>query len=272
MLWQGSNERRSSLRFLYPHNPLNEKAADEPYQEEFLALKELGASCSLFNFDSLEFEFRPKPAIQPRDLVLYRGWMLSPNQYKGLIQAIAAQGGTPVTSYENYIKCHHLPGWYSLCQEFTPETHFFPYDEKLQEHIASLGWDQYFVKDYVKSNTAEKGSIAQSAEEAVEIVRLIEKYRGGIEGGVAVRQVENFVRNSEQRYFVFNGKPYAANDEIPPFVKTIVGRMDAPFYSVDTVQRQDGTLRLVEIGDGQVSDKKRWPVQKFVKMLMVNAT
>ena len=104
------------MRFLYPFNPLNEHAADEPYQEEFLALKQFGANCSLFNFDSLEFEFRPKPAIVAGETVLYRGWMLSPTRYKRLVQALVSKGGIPVTSYEDYLTCHHLPGWYDLCQ------------------------------------------------------------------------------------------------------------------------------------------------------------
>jgi ATP-grasp domain, R2K clade family 3 len=32
--------------------------------------------------------------------------------------------------------------------------------------------------------------------------------------------------------------------------------IDAPFYSVDVVENLAGELRLVELGDGQVSDKK----------------
>jgi glutathione synthase/RimK-type ligase-like ATP-grasp enzyme len=47
--------------------------------------------------------------------------------------------------------------------------------------------------------------------------------------------------------------------------------IDAPFYSVDVIQRADGEFRVVEIGDGQVSDKKMWNVKDISKMLIENA-
>lgn len=263
------HEHEQKRRFLFPCNPLNPKQADEPFQDEFLALKEAGAECSLFDFDELAFGFKPKPRIDPTETVLYRGWMLSPTKYAGLVEKIEANGAKALTTVEDYTKCHHLPGWYDICKEFTPETVCFPHDETLQENIAKLNWDRYFVKDYVKSNTSGPGSIANSVDEAIAIVNLIETYRGEVEGGVAVRQVEDFVPNTEQRYFVLGQQAYALDGKVPEMVEEVAAIIqDAPFYSVDTVLRQDGTLRLVEIGDGQVSDKKTWPLDRFVAMLV----
>jgi hypothetical protein len=36
---------------------------------------------------------------------------------------------------------------------------------------------------------------------------------------------------------------------------------------VDVAERSDGTLRIIELGDGQVSDRKHWPTARFVQML-----
>jgi hypothetical protein len=57
---------------------------------------------------------------------------------------------------------------------------------------------------------------------------------------------------------------------VPDLVRHIAQKIDAPFYSVDIIKRDDGILRLVEIGDGQVSDKKTWPTQVFVDMVLEN--
>ncbi|NEO57804.1 MAG: ATP-grasp domain-containing protein [Okeania sp. SIO3B5] len=260
------------MRILYPFNPLNTKEADEPYQEEYLAVKALGVSCSLFDFDMLEFEeFRPEPKIEPGEIILYRGWMLKPELYELLTKFIVNRGGSPLTSLSNYLKCHHLPGWYDECKEYTAETVFFPDDDKLEANIASLYWEAFFVKDYVKSNSTEVGSLATTVAEAINIVELIKKFRGGIEGGVAIRRVEEYIKESEIRYFVMNGKVYSPNSVVPQVVASIAAIVMAPFYSIDTIQNIDGNIRLVEIGDGQVSDKKSWDVSIFAAMLAENS-
>ncbi len=260
------------MRIIYPLNPLNPKEADEPYQEEFSIMKSQGISCSLFDLDALDFdEFRPKPRIEDGETVLYRGWMLSPEKYQKLVGHIERYNSQPLTDFNAYIKSHHIVGWYDLCREFTPESRFYPNDAELKNKVDSLGWGAYFVKDYVKSNSTERGSIADSTDAVVEIVGLIQQYRGDIEGGIALRRVEDFNIETESRYFVFNGEAYSPTSEIPDIVSAIAQRIDAPFYSVDIIQRTDGEYRLVEIGDGQVSDKKNWPISVFTAMLVENA-
>jgi hypothetical protein len=56
----------------------------------------------------------------------------------------------------------------------------------------------------------------------------------------------------------------------PHLVQKIAGIINAPFYSVDVVENLEGELRLVELGDGQVSDKKIWPVSKMVEVVAAN--
>ena len=260
------------MRVLYPCNPLNPKQADEIYQEEYQTLRLANVKCSLFDFDAFVYgEFKAKPSIELGDLVLYRGWMMKPENYQHLVSHLQDRKAFPLTTYQNYLKCHHLPGWYEPYKAYTPETKFFPDDHHLAEHIASLGWDSYFVKDYVKSNSTARGSIASSPTEAIEIVQLIKKYRGDIEGGIAIRRVEKYIKDTEARYFVKNGKVYAPTDEFPEIVKTIADIVSAPFFSLDIIRREDGVLRLVEIGDGQVSDRKTWSTAAFSAMLIEDA-
>jgi hypothetical protein len=96
----------------------------------------------------------------------------------------------------------------------------------------------------------------------------MEKYRGFIEGGLCVRRVEDFIAGSERRYFVLNRKPYAAEPggAIPGPVACCAEAIASPFFSVDVARRADGIERIVEIGDGQVSDLVGWSVGRFVEI------
>ncbi|WLQ15930.1 ATP-grasp domain-containing protein [Hahella aquimaris] len=256
------------MRLLFPSHPLYSQQPDDSYLEEFTAFRQVGVSCSAVDIDALCNGLCDiRPAIGAGEPLLYRGWMLAPERYRQLIQLIEEAGGTPITSFENYLRCHHLPGWYETCRTFTAETRFFPDDDQLLHKVSCLGWEGFFVKDFVKSNSTGQGSIARSPEEVVEIVSQIRAHRGAMEGGVALRRVEDYDEASEQRYFVLNGVVYSAHGEPPALCQEIAHRIDAPFYSIDLALRQDGVMRLVEIGDGQVSDRKRWPLHAFVRML-----
>ena len=40
----------------------------------------------------------------------------------------------------------------------------------------------------------------------------------------------------------------------------------SPFFSVDIARRRDGVERIVEIGDGQVSDLVGWSIERIVEI------
>lgn len=256
------------MRLLYPSDPLDRTRPDEPFVAEVEAASALGLGISLFSFEDFETgKFRPRPPLEAGEETVYRGWMLTPEGYADLHTAIVSRGAIPLTGVEPYRLCHHLPEWYPLCTDLTPETVFLPPDADfgaaLHQPPAS-GWDAWFVKDYVKSLTTQRGSVARSAEEIAEIVSLIERFRGSIEGGICLRRFERFVPDSEERYFVFQGRAHAHEGPPPHLVETLAERIDSPFFSVDLVRSVDGPLRLVELGDGQVSDRKRWPPERLV--------
>jgi hypothetical protein len=230
----------------------------------------MGVDCSLFDYDALQFELRAKPQLNEGDIVLYRGWMVNPNTYKSLSALVTNHGGNMFTSHRDFVKSHHLPGWYESVLEFTPETIFIEKEADAVSRAEKSGWGNFFVKDYVKSNYSERGSIAYSPLEVRDIISLIKEHRGEIEGGIALRKVEDLIEKSEIRYFVFNGEPYSPNGKIPPLIFEIAARHNAPFYSIDIVQRSDGELRLIEIGDGQVSDRKSWDARRFCEVLTAN--
>jgi hypothetical protein len=256
------------MRILYPSDPLNAKAPDEDYREEYEAVSTVGIACSLFSLEDFQSgTFRPRPALDEGETVLYRGWMLTPDGYRALSQSVAARGANTWTSPEAYERCHYLPRWYELCKEFTPETIFLARDADFSRELSGLNWPGYFVKDYVKSLTTARGSIARNPDEVSEIVALIERYRGQVEGGVCVRRLEALRPETEERFFVLAGEPHSRDGLVPGLVGAIAQVIDSPFYSVDVCASASGGLRLIELGDGQVSDRKQWSAERFAELL-----
>ena len=255
------------MRFLYPCDPFNKKVPDEAYADEFLAAQAVGMACSLYSAEDFALgDFKPRQLFAEQEDILYRGWMLSPDRYAQLLDAIGRKGACALTSVAQYRLCHYLPQWYPLCSEFTPATIFVEQGTDYAAAVAHCDWPAFFVKDYVKSLTTSRGSVANSVGEISEVVSLIEKYRGQVEGGVCIRQFEQLAPNTEERYFVFRGKAFARDGNVPEMVQAIAPRIDSPFFSVDVVLSANGTLRLIELGDGQVSDRKQWPVERFLEM------
>jgi hypothetical protein len=254
------------VHFLYPSDPLRTKRVDEFYAAEFAAMRDAGFAVSVFSLEQFQAgSFLASPPL-PAASIIYRGWMLSQNDYEALVAAILQSGAQPFTDTTTYLSTHHLPNWYSVISEFTPETRTFSATADLAAELRSLAWPAYFIKDYVKSLKTSVGSVISSPEQAVTVAAEMLRFRGTIEGGFCVRRVESFLTETEQRYFVFNSVPHSASGTIPPIVSECAQRIGSRFFSVDVVQRDDGVSRVVEIGDGQVSDLVGWTTEQFVSI------
>ncbi|WP_413491755.1 ATP-grasp domain-containing protein [Morganella psychrotolerans] len=238
------------------------------FEEEYYFAQKKKIPCLLLHPESaVTGKYQFSGAFKSDIPVIWRGWMLNTEEYQQLHRVIALHGGTMLSSADNYISNHHITGWYECCRKFTPETVITSANANFDELICDLQWPAYFVKDYVKSLTTSRGSIAENADEIREIIKLITHYRGEIEGGICLRHIEYFIENTERRYFVLNKKVYSADSHIPHIVYDIADKINTPFFSVDIAENTAGKLRLIEIGDGQVSDIKEWDTEKFILML-----
>jgi hypothetical protein len=256
------------MHLLFPCDPFNKSSVDDNYVEEWQAATDMGMACSLFSFEDFEEGvFRPRPALAAGESIVYRGWMLRPERYAALFDACAAQGARLDTDTAQYRRCHHLPEWYAACVDDTPETVFAARDADFVAAVAGKDWPAFFVKDHVKSLTSTRGSIAATACEIALVVDLIEQYRGAVEGGVCIRRFETLLPDTEERYFSWHSRAYGRHGSVPALVASIAARIDSPFFSIDIVSSDKGQLRLIELGDGQVSDRKQWTAPQFMAML-----
>jgi hypothetical protein len=239
---------------------------EEMFADQLAAVEGAGYSASLCP-DSVIKDGTALRNVPAGATVVYRGWMLNATEYERLVRAIGAASAVPLTSTQAYLAAHHLPNWYPLIEEFTPETRVLALDADWESELRALGWEAFFIKDYVKSLKTSRGSIVRDPSEIGAVVAEMKKFRGEIEGGVCVRRVEAFVTESERRYFVLAGKAFAPDGQrVPELVEKVASRIASPFFSVDVILRDDGVLRVVEVGDGQVSDLVGWSAGAFVSM------
>jgi ATP-grasp domain, R2K clade family 3 len=257
------------MRFLFPSDYFHPQQVDPAYAAQLAYLQNLGFETAVISLEALSAgsaKIFPMPA--PGSNIIYRGWMLSAQAYSQLVNAIVHSGADMWIADEEYLATHHLPNWYPLLRDLTPETHFFSIDEDLEKALNKLGWSKFFIKDYVKSLKTSLGSIIDRPSEISRVVAEMQKFRGTIEGGICVRQVEDFIPETERRYFVINGRSFAADPDakIPAIVEECASRINSKFFSVDAIERRDGCQRIVEIGDGQVSGLVGWTIDRFAAL------
>jgi ATP-grasp domain, R2K clade family 3 len=257
------------MTFIFPSSYFSIRQADEAYSAEYDCLQNLGFETSVVSLENLGSGVAKISLIpNSESRAIYRGWMLSTNDYLQLVDTARSAGIEMWISLDEYLATHHLPNWYPLISDLTPETHFFDVDENLESELYRLGWSKFFIKDHVKSLKTSIGSIISHPLEISIVVAEMQKFRGMIEGGICIRKIEDFIVETEQRYFVVNGRAFAAKSDakVPDIVEECARRIKSKFFAVDTIERRDGCLRIVEIGDGQVSGLVGWTVDRFASL------
>lgn len=256
------------MHILYPNSPLRAKQPDEQFAAEVDAVRAASFNVSLFSLEVFQSgDFRTFPALPRTTDILYRGWMLSADEYERLDAGVAGGGARLAVGREAYLASHHLPLWYARLTDLTPETRIYPADCDLESELRALKWSGFFIKDYVKSLKTSVGSCITKPEQVAAVVADMRRFRGVIEGGFCVRRIESFLPDTERRYFVIDGVPHAQTGDAPPMVHECAKRLRGRFYSVDIIHRDDGRPRVVEIGDGQVSDLVGWTPERFASIL-----
>ena len=83
------------MRFIFCSDYWNPLAPDAAYEVEINAAEKLGLSYSLINFEALVEQQNAARAVRKvepanaEEIAIYRGWMLKPQAYERLYQALA---------------------------------------------------------------------------------------------------------------------------------------------------------------------------------------
>ena len=234
---------------LLPSHPLYPRRPDEHFAPEYEAARALGFDVALFDHDTLAVREQAEPA-------LLRSWMLTAEAYARLAQR------TPLlTTPAQYRRAHELPGWYDAFRDLTPASVW-------GSDLTGLPAGPGIVKDYVKSlkHAWDEACFVPDVREPEAVIARFRELRGeDLQGGVVLRAFESFA-GPEARSWWVDGECVLVSahpdtpDETPRDVPTehaqaAVARLGCHFITVDWAQRTDGAWRVVEVGDGQVSDR-----------------
>lgn len=263
---------------LFPADALRPRTPDEHFAPEARAARELGVAVALVDHDALARGGAAGRAVSqvpdgPAEAV-YRGWMLDSPRYAEFAAALAARDVRLRTDAEQYRTAHELPGWYPALAAVTPESVWTAGTDRADLDAARerLGPGPGVLRDYTKSmkhHWAEAMFVPDLADAAAAwaVAARFHELREDVQGGFVLRRFEEF--GAETRTWWVDGRcvlvgphPDAPDSDAPDSdapdltaVAPLVAGPGLPFVTVDLARRADGEWRVVELGDGQVSDR-----------------
>ncbi|MFJ4849109.1 MULTISPECIES: ATP-grasp domain-containing protein [unclassified Streptomyces] len=270
-----------TVSVLLCNDPLRPARCDPHFAPQADAARRAGAEVALVDHDALLLG-RADEAVRrvPHGLgaVWYRGWMIPTDVYAELDAALAGRGAHLLTTPPMYRTAHELPGWYATFAEVTPASAWIPGEPgrppgppALARAAADLPHGPGIVKDFVKSRKHEWDEacylpdLADTSAVHAVVSRFVERQADSLAGGVVLRAFEDFRRDiGEARIWWLDGEPVLAtgHPDTPGLrpapaldpVRPLVRRLGCRFVATDLARRSDGAWRVVEVGDGQVSD------------------
>lgn len=212
------------------------------------------------------------PSVAPYDTkAFYRGWMMAPDSYQLMRHNLGLRSVDMKSDTSDYMSSYWLAHWYHHFRDVTPKSTYFPADYTPEQYLPIVKEDirngPYIVKDQVKSRKHEwdTACFSPSRKELPNIINEFIRLQGdSLNGGIVVRQFEDFDKSvGEMRVWWVNGKlamvsphpdtPHLFTDIDLSFVEPYVKSFRRPFVTTDITLLTDGTPRVVEVSDGQVS-------------------
>ncbi|MBL1229169.1 ATP-grasp domain-containing protein [Enterococcus sp. BWB1-3] len=271
----------SHYLFLFPADPLDTSLPDEDYKKEYDAAKQY-FNVALLQLEPLMESNKVKLSrlLTENEIIVYRGWMLTPCQYDQLQQAVEQQGASMLTALSEYKNTHLLPSWAGM-----PHMLQTNWTESLSE-TALINLLSHFsgavtVKDFVKSRKHEwhdaffVPDVSDTTQALKVINTFIERQEKNLMGGIVLREFVELMKIGEHpksytpifeeyRVFYWLNEPIALIDywhndsvqlseEEERFIKQQGKKIHSPFFTVDYARKTTGKLIIIEIGDGQVS-------------------
>lgn len=274
-------ERPTMVTYIFPADPLSGRTlrVDEHFEAEYAAASRVDSVglIDLYSLGDLIPTLRaPAMANSP---AVYRGWMLSADDYAKLIQSLVARGYSMLNSLPGYLSAHSMENWLERFSGLTPSTAIF--DPSIMDASAAVlagesisPEENYFLKGLSKSEP--DASRAEGPNELLErLAELGESF--GEDAKIAVR---NFVpldsTTAELRSWWLRGelfglglhpnflsselrdplKPMALRGYAKEFLRELqlrIAELDSNFLTADIALTAAGEWTLIELGDGQVS-------------------
>jgi hypothetical protein len=272
------------MNVLFCESVLDPNKVDEMFVDEYDNAKKNGFNTLLYNYEELSTK-----KIKPRDKlekIIYRGWMITPNQYEKLYNELLSKNYELINNPKKYKNCHYLPDSLEFIKEYTPKTIFQKLEDEnsldiLFEKVKIFENRPIIIKDYVKSekhywNTAFFVENASNIDKLKQSINNFIEIRGdSLNEGIVIREYielnnlsvhpkSGMPLSEEYRLFFYNKSLiniYDYWDEVnydtdKPNIdrfKKIAQNIDSNFFTMDIGREKNGNYTIIELGDGQVS-------------------
>lgn len=271
---------------LFPADPLDSRSVESDYEAELNAARTAGIPYAIISFETLITQ--PERALQrvpaEETLAVYRGWMLTPEQYAAFYEALAARGVRLINDAAAYKHTHYLPESYGLIANHTAKTIWLaaetPMDE-IMERLRVFGASPLILKDYVKSQKYywDDACYIPSAADALAVARVVGRFLelqgNDLAGGFVFREFIPFEPlgthaktgmplTKEFRLFWLDSEllysteywedaDYAGGEVPTEVFEAVAQTIQSHFFTMDVAKRIDGEWMIVELGDAQVA-------------------
>lgn len=264
------------MYIIFPSSYLNKRNVEPDYKAECEAAIRNGLDIVLFNqclWDNnkeIEISILQGDTNYGKEVFVYRGWMMKPEEYEKFYTLLMEKNIRLITTPEQYSNLHEFDKSYPMVKEDAPKTFFFESITEISIDFINSQMKRFMIKDFVKS---VKGTDFPeyfehpSQEEFDKWVKKFVEYRGDLfTGGIQIKEYLNLKKygekTNEYRVFYMNGYPIFVipnsnqpkdAKELPKDIVSKYYLLPSPFYTVDFIECEDGTFKVIETGDGGVS-------------------
>lgn len=259
---------------LFPSSFFDITKVDEDLQKEYDAVLATGLfEVALFGYNQWFHEDKliVKDAPKEEHLAVYRGWMMKPKQYERFYNLLLDKNIRLITEPEQYRRMHIFPNVYKCVEEDTARMEIYPLHTQIDVEQLKKSFRRFMVKDYVKSvKGTEFPQFFDQSISQKDFDRWMEvfyQYRGTLlTGGICIKEYLDLKqygrRTNEYRVFYMNheiatvGRNSGQGNYTPEPPRALMEKyrnLDSPYYTIDFAELEDGTWRIVETGDGEVS-------------------
>ena len=259
---------------LFPSSYFSMEKVDEDLQKEYDAVLSTGLfDVALFGYDKFvnEDKLIVKDVPEKMRLAVYRGWMLKPDQYKKLYEKLMDKNIRLITKPDEYERMHIFPNVYEYVKDDTAKMKIYPLNEELDIDKIKKSFNRFMVKDFVKSvkgtDFPKYFDKDTSKEDFDKWMKVFYEYRGSLlTGGICIKEYLDLKRydnkTNEYRVFYINHEIASVcrnsgqgnfTPEVPLELIKKYRFLDSPYYTIDYAELDDGSFKIIEAGDGEVS-------------------
>jgi len=255
---------------------------EDTFELEADAVDALGIEAHVLNVD-LVLDGEAERAVRriPRDVgpLLYRGPILTAEEYEALYEAAIERGGELVVDPHAYEHALYVPEHHEAIRDLAAPTRWtYGTDvDEAWEAACELGDPPWLLKDHVKSakEAWEEACFVPPGADRAEFARvaeaLVDLRAERFERGFVIRKFLDLATSSartqerripeEHRLFFWEGELVAhaayhpVSDPLADVsaFRPIGARIDSPFFTADVAFLSEGGWIVVEINDGGVS-------------------